>query len=92
MSLSCRVARLVLIAVSLAGCTSDDYLRANGLTPWAGDALAANTAMQMVDPWPAGVQNRDLRVPAARVEPAQTPGGSDYGAGGAATDTGGGKG
>ena len=48
------------------GCTSDDYRRADGLTDGAGNAMAANTVMQMVDPWQDGVQNTKLLVPAAR--------------------------
>ncbi len=57
----------LIFSVALAsGCTSDDYLRMDGLTPGAGNAMAANSAMQMVDPWPNGVQNTKLRVPAVR--------------------------
>jgi hypothetical protein len=51
---------------ALAGCTSDAYQRVEGLTPGAGDAIAANTVMQMVDPWQYGVQDTNLRVPADR--------------------------
>ena len=36
------------------------------MTPGAGDAIAANTVMQMVDPWPYGAQDTDLKVPADR--------------------------
>ena len=50
----------------VGGCTSDDYVRTEGVTPGAGNAQAANTAMQMVDPWQYGVQNTKLRVPAQR--------------------------
>jgi hypothetical protein len=63
--------RLVLPAVlaalfsSLVGC-NETFQRVDGLTPGAGDAIAANTAMQMVDPWQYGVQNTDLVVPADR--------------------------
>ena len=32
----------------------------------AGDAIAANTVMQMVDPWQYGVQDTELSVPADR--------------------------
>jgi hypothetical protein len=47
-----------------AGCTTDEPLRYNGVTRGAGDAIAANTVMQMVDPWPAGVEQTDLSIPA----------------------------
>ena len=52
------------LALAAAGCTSDEYARNEGVTGRAGDAIAANTAMQMVDPWPRGVENTNLRVPA----------------------------
>ena len=57
---------LVCIAASASGCMSDDYRRADGLTDGAGDSIAANTVMQMVDPWQNGVQETRLLVPAAR--------------------------
>ncbi|WP_192243745.1 hypothetical protein [Mesorhizobium silamurunense] len=54
----------LLLAGVLAGCTSDDYVRTEGVTPAAGNAQASNTVMQMVDPWQYGVQNTRLLVPA----------------------------
>ena len=52
---------------------SDAYRRADGLTDGAGNAMAANTVMQMVDPWQDGVQNTKLLVPAARGSQAARP-------------------
>ncbi|RWM11198.1 hypothetical protein [Mesorhizobium sp.] len=58
---------IALIFAGLAGgCTSDDYVRTEGVTPAAGNAQASNTVMQMVDPWKYGVQNTRLLVPAQR--------------------------
>jgi len=60
---------IVALAVScsaLSGCMSETFQRMDGVTPAAGDAIAANTAMQMVDPWQYGVQDTDLEVPADR--------------------------
>jgi hypothetical protein len=57
---------VLAFAAMAAGCMSDEYRRADGLTDGAGDAVAANTVMQMVDPWQYGVQDTDLLVPAAR--------------------------
>ena len=51
---------------SASGCTSDDYRAGNGLTDGVGNAMYANTVMQMVDPWQRRVQNTNLRVPAVR--------------------------
>lgn len=49
----------------LAGCTTTDTAyRYDGVSLAAGNAIAANTVMQMVDPWPAGVEQTDLRIPA----------------------------
>jgi hypothetical protein len=58
---------VLFVLPAFAGCNStSDVLRYDGVTTGAGDAVAANTVMQMVDPWPAGVENPHLRVPADR--------------------------
>ncbi|RJT30355.1 hypothetical protein D3227_30395 [Mesorhizobium waimense] len=84
-----RVAPGLLLALSLAGpsagCTSDDYVRSEGVTPAAGNAQASNTVMQMVDPWKYGVQNTRLLVPAQRGTPAT--GGADPAASATTTPT-----
>ncbi|MEW9805250.1 hypothetical protein [Mesorhizobium marinum] len=54
------------LAAAGSGCMSDELRRADGLTDGAGESIAANTVMQMVDPWPNGVQDTRLLVPAAR--------------------------
>ena len=56
----------LLFAGFAGGCTSDDYVRTEGVTPAAGNAQASDTVMQMVDPWQYGVQNTRLLVPAKR--------------------------
>jgi hypothetical protein len=56
---------LAAACCAAAGC-SETYHRVAGVTPGAGDAIAANTVMQMVDPWPYGAQETDLNVPADR--------------------------
>ena len=61
-----------LAAAGLSACTTDDTQRLDGLTYGAGDAIAANTVMQMVDPWQDGVQHTDLKVPAERPAPTTT--------------------
>ncbi len=61
-----KLAVLAGLAGIGSGCMSDEYRRADGLTDGAGDAMAANSVMQMVDPWQDGVQNTKLLVPAAR--------------------------
>ncbi|WP_027052072.1 hypothetical protein [Mesorhizobium erdmanii] len=66
MRLILRSSIALLLAGLAAGCTSDDYVRSEGPTTGAGNAQAANTVMQMVDPWKYGVQNTRLLVPAKR--------------------------
>ncbi|WP_137930962.1 hypothetical protein [Mesorhizobium comanense] len=66
MRLVLRSSIALLLAGLAAGCTSDDYVRSEGVTSGAGNAQAANTVMQMVDPWKYGVQNTRLLVPAKR--------------------------
>jgi len=63
-----KIKAVVLIGMTAlgAGCMSEDYRSADGLTDGAGDTIAGNTVMQMVDPWKNGVQNPKLLVPAAR--------------------------
>lgn len=66
MRLVLRSSIALLLSGFAAGCTSDDYVRTEGLTTGAGEAQAANTVMQMVDPWKYGVQSTRLLVPAQR--------------------------
>jgi len=61
-----KLAVLMGLAGLVSGCMADEYRRADGLTDGAGDAVASNTVMQMVDPWPNGVQDTRLLVPAVR--------------------------
>ena len=79
---------LIALAGLGSGCMSDEFRRADGLTDNAGNAVASNTVMQMVDPWQDGVEDTRLRVPAVRgsasdgaaassaTAPSQTTGGS----------------
>lgn len=51
-------------ALVLCGCMNDDLSRAEGLSYGAGEAIAANSVLQMVDPWPAGVEDTRVVTPA----------------------------
>ena len=66
MRLILRSSIALLLAGLAGGCTSDDYVRSEGVTSGPGNAQAANTVMQMVDPWKYRVQNTRLLVPAKR--------------------------
>lgn len=57
---------LSIVAATLGGCAQDDYLRTEGLSMTAGDAMARNSALQIIDPWPEGVEDTTLLVPADR--------------------------
>jgi hypothetical protein len=64
---------IAAIAVTLAGCQASDTSRRDGITLANGDAIAANTALQMVDPWPDGVDDVKLKSPADRKLGSKTP-------------------
>ena len=58
---------LIVSALPMAGCTTRDELaRPEGVTMRAGDAIAVNTMLQIVDPWAEGTDDPDLRVPSER--------------------------
>ena len=58
-----RLGIMLALPLAAASCASDDYRRGLGITDEAGNAIAHNTALQMVDPWPEGVDDTDLEVP-----------------------------
>jgi hypothetical protein len=60
-----KLAVLIGLAALGSGCM-DAHRRADGLTTGAGDKMAGNSVMQMVDPWQDGVQDTKLLVPAVR--------------------------
>jgi hypothetical protein len=61
-----KLAILIALAGLGSGCMSDEFRRADGLTEGAGNAMASNSVMQMVDPWQDGVEDTRLLVPASR--------------------------
>lgn len=68
-----RIGAAAMLA-SASGCATEETMRLDGLTQGAGNAMAANTVMQMVDPWPEGVERTRLRVPANRgAQPSAAP-------------------
>ena len=60
-----------------SGCLNDANRRADGLTDGAGNSMASNSVMQMVDPWQDGVQDTRLRVPAERSTTSAAAGAAD---------------
>ena len=57
------------LAGFLTGCAQDDFMRTEGLTLAAGDAVATNSTLQIIDPWPEGVEDTQLRPPGDRGDP-----------------------
>jgi hypothetical protein len=60
--LACLAAALAGVA-ALAGCHDAYIARRDGVTFQAGDAVAANKAIHIIDPWPASA--RSARLPAS---------------------------
>ena len=53
----------------LSGCYDDTHLSNRDLiTRQAGDAIAVNTAVQTIDPWPKEAKNKTLDVDGKRAE------------------------
>lgn len=74
-----KILSITLAALPLAGCIGDNVGRIDGVTSGAGNAIAANTVMQIVDPWQPGVEETDLKVPAERAVPVVAAGSADDG-------------
>ena len=63
------MALVILLPLLSAGCA--DYQRRSDLvSDHAGEALAANRAMQVIDPWPREGFDTSLRTDASRTEAA----------------------
>ncbi|MGL4490808.1 MAG: hypothetical protein ACRCU5_15320 [Rhizobiaceae bacterium] len=61
-----KLAIVLATGVLLQSCAREDMLRTDGMTLGAGDAMARNTALQVIDPWPEGVEDTDLVTPNTR--------------------------
>ena len=66
MKISTNIALAGLILAGLPACTTagPNEVRPEAVTLGAGNAQAANTVLQMVDPWPAGVDDTNIKTPA----------------------------
>lgn len=63
------ISKILLTAVAstaLAGCMAAQDDRLEGIALSGGNAIAHNSALQIIDPWPSNVQDTDLKVPADR--------------------------
>jgi hypothetical protein len=67
------LARMALALLLLAGArgasAGDDYLaRSDSITPGVGDAVAHNTAVHTIDPWPPNVNNDHINIDGHRIQ------------------------
>ncbi len=58
----------VLLGATLAGCSDLYFDRREGVMFGPGDAVAANVAMQTIDPWPAVAADRKLQANGERIQ------------------------
>lgn len=63
-------------AMMLSGCLSAEDKELEGISLAGGNAIAINSSLQIIDPWPAYVQDTDIKVPADRGD-AKAADGSD---------------
>ena len=62
------LARLAGVATvcALLGACQETFARRDTVTPYAGEAVAYNKAVHVIDPWPAGSANTDIRMDGQR--------------------------
>jgi hypothetical protein len=58
------------LGTALSGCSDIYFDRRDAVSPSAGDALASNKVVQMVDPWPRHVGNRNIAFNGERLQSA----------------------
>lgn len=66
-----RVAALMacaLVAALLAGCSEDVFARRTRIASWSGDDIAANTAIQTINPWPREAFHRASPTLGVKIE------------------------
>ena len=59
-----------VLGASLGGCSEMYFDHREGVTLGAGDAVAANAAMQTIDPWPARSRNTNIATNGQRMQSA----------------------
>lgn len=58
----------VLLGMTLAGCSDLYFDRRESILLSSGNAVAANVAMQTIDPWPAAAADRKPHVNGERIQ------------------------
>jgi len=54
----------ILVLLALSACQYEELNRSEFLSSSTGNAIAHNSALQIIDPWPRVAGNNNLRVPA----------------------------
>jgi len=63
-----RTGTSLLLLAGLGGCFDEEhYARRDFITNGAGDAVAANQAIQTIDPWPKEAKNTNIQVDGKRL-------------------------
>lgn len=88
MSISKTTALVALLTLAVSACTTatNETVRPEAVTIGAGNAQASNTVLQMVDPWPEGVDDTKIKSP-ADVDQYKNEDPTEDGANGVATST-----
>ncbi|MCP4072190.1 MAG: hypothetical protein GY742_10695 [Hyphomicrobiales bacterium] len=62
-----KTTAIVVIAIlPLTACQYEELNRSEFMSASAGNAIAHNSALQIIDPWPRMAGNNDLRVPVGK--------------------------
>lgn len=59
-----KISLSAVVVVALSGCQYEQLNRSETMSDSAGNAIAHNSALQIIDPWPRSAGNDNLRVPA----------------------------
>ena len=65
-----RIAVIIGLSVTVAGCSDIYWDRRESISLAAGDALAADRVIHMVDPWPASSANKNIAFNGERMQSA----------------------
>ncbi len=52
--------------IALAGCQYEELNRSEFMSASSGNAMAQNSALQVIDPWPGNASNNNLAVPSVK--------------------------
>ena len=73
-----KIKNYLIASISMAvlsACQYEDLNRSEFMSASSGNAMAHNSALQVVDPWPRNASNNNLEVPSVKYggEPKKSP-------------------